>query len=300
VKLAAIVCISCAAFGQQVADTSFNPPIEKPAFAPGKGPVVLIDEAHFNFHTMEGRYGAFARLIARDGYAVKPNTAPFSAASLKEARILVVANALHEKNRKDWTPPNPSAFTEGEIKAVIDWVRGGGSLLLIADHMPFAGAASALGTALGFMFHNGYVTAPVRRRGEPDVFRRDSGTLAEHAITNGRTPAERVDSVATFTGSAFQAAKAEAMLVLGPGFVSLTPERPGDMSKIASRAPVDGWLQGGVTRLGKGRVAVFGEAAMFSAQRAGPERAPMGMNHPRAAGNAQFLLNLMHWLTNSL
>ncbi len=299
-KLALLLLLVWAGFGQQVADTSFNPPIEKPAYAPGKGPVVLVDEAHFNFHTMEGRYGAFARLLARDGYTVKPNTAPFSAASLKGARILVIANALHEKNREDWTPPNPSAFTENEIKAVIDWVRGGGSLLLIADHMPFAGAASALGAALGFTFTNGYVTAPVRRRNIPDVFTRESGALADHAITIGRTPAERVDSVATFTGSAFRAAKVEAIIVLGSGFVSLTPERPGDMSKITERTPVDGWLQGAVTRLGKGRVAVFGEAAMFSAQVAGPERMPMGMNHPHAARNAQFLLNLMHWLSGLL
>ena len=36
---------------QQVPDPDFKPPIEKPAYAEGKGLVVLIDEAHFNFHT---------------------------------------------------------------------------------------------------------------------------------------------------------------------------------------------------------------------------------------------------------
>jgi hypothetical protein len=36
---------------------------------------------------------------------------------------------------------------------------------------------------------------------------------------------------------------------------------------------------------------------MFSAQVAGPQRNPMGMNHPSAPQNAQFLLNVMHWLS---
>jgi hypothetical protein len=36
---------------------------------------------------------------------------------------------------------------------------------------------------------------------------------------------------------------------------------------------------------------------MFSAQLAGAERRPMGMNDPRAGQNPQFVLNVMHWLS---
>jgi hypothetical protein len=46
-------------------------------------------------------------------------------------------------------------------------------------------------------------------------------------------------------------------------------------------------------------LAVFGEAAMFSAQLAGPQKRPMGMNVPRAKQNCQLLLNVMHWLTRA-
>jgi hypothetical protein len=49
--------------------------------------------------------------------------------------------------------------------------------------------------------------------------------------------------------------------------------------------------------VGKGRVAIFGEAAMFSAQLAGPQKLPMGMNAPVAKQNPQFMLNVMHWLS---
>ena len=50
----------------QIADLEFRPPIVNPAFEIGAGPVVLIDEAHYNFHTAEGRYKRFAELLRRD------------------------------------------------------------------------------------------------------------------------------------------------------------------------------------------------------------------------------------------
>jgi hypothetical protein len=51
---------------------------------------------------------------------------------------------------------------------------------------------------------------------------------------------------------------------------------------------------------GAGRVVVFGEAAMFSAQLAGPEKIPMGMNQESATQNPQLLLNIIHWLDGKL
>jgi hypothetical protein len=59
-------------------------------------------------------------------------------------------------------------------------------------------------------------------------------------------------------------------------------------------------LQGAAVEHGSGRLAVFGEAAMFSAQLAGPDRRPMGMNRPDAAQNYQLVLNVLHWLTGRL
>jgi hypothetical protein len=52
--------------------------------------------------------------------------------------------------------------------------------------------------------------------------------------------------------------------------------------------------------VGEGRVAFFGEAAMFSAQLAGPEQHPAGMNAPGAEENFQFVLNVLHWLSGDL
>jgi len=294
-----VACLMVGAFGQQVSDTAFAPPIPNPMYKAGHGPVVLLDEAHFNFHTADGRYQPFAALLRRDGYDVRPSKLPFSKASLKDAKILVIANALAERNKEEWTLPTPSAFTDDEVRAVSDWVKAGGSLLLIVDHMPFPGAADNLAKAFGIRFSNGYAIDPNAQG--PMIFKLENGSLKSHAIVNGRTDSEKIDSIATFTGSAFQVdGDAQPLLVLGPSIVSAITTAAGQITKDTPRVPVNGWYQGAVLSSGKGRLAVFGEAAMFSAQLAGPEKRPMGMNAPIAAKNPQFLLNLMHWLSGKL
>jgi len=63
-----IFAFSYTLFSQQIADTTYNPKITTPEYKPGNGPVVFIDEGHFNFHTKNGRYSSFSRLLERDGY----------------------------------------------------------------------------------------------------------------------------------------------------------------------------------------------------------------------------------------
>ena len=60
--------------------------------------------------------------------------------------------------------------------------------------------------------------------------------------------------------------------------------------------PIKGWSQLAYRKYGRGRVAVSGEAAMFTAQLAGPQQFPAGMNAPYARHNYQLLLNIIHWL----
>ncbi len=285
---------------QQVADSLFAPSIDNPLHGEGRGPVVLVDEAHHNFHTTEGRFFAFARLLRRDGYVVRPLRARFTRAALDSARVLVISNALHAQNEQDWFLPTPPAFDDDEIAAVHAWVNDGGSLFLIADHMPFPGAAEKLARAFGVLFSNGFAFNADEESGRM-TFRRRDGSLADHAITRGRNRAERIDSLTTFTGQAFRLeAKADPILFVASDAVLLMPEEAWLFSKRTPRLSASGMLQGALLRVGKGRLAVFGEAAMFSAQLAGAQRAPMGMNDPEAPQNPQFLLNVMHWLTGFL
>lgn len=288
--------VACGCSRDQVADTAFHPTIDRPEFPRGKGPLVLFDEAHNNFHTAAGRYRAFAELLEGDGYVVRPSPEPFSAEILDEARILVIANALHESDVEEWVLPNPSAFTPAEITAVVAWIEQGGALMLMADHMPFPGAAADLAAAFGFEFRNGFAVIPDHKG--PAAFRRDDGSLAAHPITDGRRPGERIDQVLSFTGQAFRSpAEARPLMILGPGFVSLEPETAWEFDDETRRVEVGGYHQGAVLEFGQGRLAVFGEAAMFTAQRSAGEGAPMGMNADGAEHNAQLALNVIHWLS---
>ncbi len=68
------------------------------------------------------------------------------------------------------------------------------------------------------------------------------------------------------------------------------------MSPLPPQIPADGLLIGAALTHGRGRVVVFGEAAMLTAQLAGPQRAPAGMNSPEAAHHPRLVLNTVRWL----
>lgn len=281
---------------KQEADEGFHFEVENPVYDTDSGPVIFIDEAHNNFHTLEGRYKPFADLLRSDGYRMKPFREPFTESALADGRIMVIANALHASNLEKWALPTPSAFTEEEIKAVHDWVEQGGALFLIADHMPMPGAASDLAAAFGFKFHNGYAVHRDKAQWRPPiVFSRATETLLTHVITEGRDQTERIDFVATFTGQAFEIPeKAQPLLLFGSDYMLYFPDEAGKITDETPKISVEGMYQGAVMGYGKGRLAVFGEAAMFTAQGIGKRL--MGMNSPSAKQNPQFLLNTIHWL----
>ena len=275
----------------------------------GQGPVVCVDESHNNFHTLDGRFWAFGELLRRDGYVVKTNKKKFSTDTLGLCNILVIANAQLKSDDWDNYPyPTPSGFTDPEIEAVQSWVRGGGALLLIADHLPLAGVAQKLALAFDVRFNNGFAVEDCQNESEcnaslkiPTIFQLEDHTLATHAITNGRASDEAVTSIRTFTGQAFQAPdSAQPLLILPANFISLMPEKAWHFDATTKRIPVGGWLQGAVMPFGFGRTAFFGEAAMFTAQIIQPDGRRVGMNAPQAEQNFQFVINLMHWLSGVL
>jgi hypothetical protein len=288
--------------GAQVADDNFKPQIRNPVFAVGRGPKLLLDEAHANFHTVDGRYRPFVELLRADGFVVEASRQTITTAALQDSRILVIANATAPRKDGDAFIPAASAFATAEINALRQWVAAGGSLLLIADHLPWGGDAAVLAEAFGLLFSNGYATDEACGADE-FLFQRSDDSLRDHPITRGRNAAERITAVRTITGQAFRATDPKALsplLVLAPNTVLLLPTAPWQFTAQTPRVAAQGMLQGAVLTVGKGRVAAFGEAAMFSAQVSGPQRRPMGMNMETAAENPQFLLNVMHWLAGLL
>lgn len=282
---------------QQAADTTFIPSNKIMTFNEGKKPIVLIDEAHNNFHTMAGRYQAFAEVLKSDGYKVKPNTALFNLDSLKNVHILIISNALHQKNLENWDLPNYSAFTRNEIETIYHWVKEGGSLLLIADHMPFPAAAADLAAIFGFQFNNGFAIDTTKKT--RTIFKKSDHTLVNHPILNGTSLNERIDSVRTFTGQAFLAPfKAKSILKHNRNTVSYMPAHAWQFDKNTPQISVEKWCQGATLEFYKGRIAVFGEAAMFTAQYNKNNNIWFGLKASGAEQNEQFLLNTMHWLSN--
>ncbi len=299
-QLILVLLLGCSSLlAQQVADSLYNPPIAVPAYPEGEGPVVFIDEGHNNFHTRTGRYKAFANLLERDGYRVKSYQGKFTREGLEKGSILVISNALNDVNVQRWILPNPSAFTEEEIEIVKNWVADGGSLFLIADHMPMAGAAADLAMAFDIEFTNGFVMEPGVQG--PAFFNIKEGSLVESEITTGRNSKELVDEVASFTGQAFRSTTPlNPILVLDERYVNLLPDTAWVFHKNTKTLPTKGWYQGAYKKFGEGRLVVFGEAAMFSAQLGGPQKIKMGMNNEVAPQNYKLLLNITHWLDGKL
>lgn len=273
--------------------------VKNPAYKKGQGPKVLFDEAHQNFHTSTGGYKIFTSIVTNDGYVVIPNKSEFTADVLEGYDILVISNALNERNvdRKTWKkPPYFPAFTEKEVNAVHDWVRGGGALLLIADHQPFGTAAFDMAKKFEVILSQGKALDPEGTV----VFSREKGTILDHPITRGRNKCEQVNVARTFTGESLQVPK-------GSGFLKFTEKAVDVDPESKKERPIPGHFQGAAFAYGKGRLVILGEAAFMSAQRLAVRTADGTVFFPKRKivnrhknDNKQLLLNIMHYLSRLL
>lgn len=265
------LAMSCS--GQvQEADPAADTGVKEPGFPIGQGPRLLIDAAHSNYHIATGRFAPFAQLARNDGFVVGENTAPLSLESLSGVDILVIANA---KSQQDG-----SAFRPEEIGALRTFVQQGGSLLLIADHTPYPSAVQELARAFSIHFQDVYA-----EDGGRGLFSRRNGGLGQDTLTQG------IDQVRSFAGSAFTVdGPHRPLLIMQRGW---TIQHMID-SGLSAKASAEGLLQGAVFAFGAGRVAAFGEAAMFTAQTVDDHA--VGFHAKHATGNKQWILNLLRWL----
>jgi hypothetical protein len=285
----------------QRADYGWRPHVRTPAFASSR-PRVVVDEAHENASTASftNRYWPFARLLRADGCDVRRGKVRFTAESLSGVSVLVVANAagapkpqlfgINVPVRTDRKRSDP-AFTPSEIEAVKGWVENGGSLLLVADHAPFGAAAADLAAAFGVKMHAGFAEVP-GEVSDPLLFSVENGRLGDHPILRGNGPGTEVGRVMTFTGQSLDGPPGSTVLLRLPDTAVEAVPR-GD-ALVEERA---GEAQGLAFERGKGRVVVFGEAGMLTAQVAGWE--PFGMNVP-GNDNERLVLNVVRWLAKRL
>jgi len=311
--LAVTLALAAHAAPQQRADPDFDVSVKVPAYV-RTHPRVTIDQAHNNFHTADGRYQPFASLLRNDGYDVRAGAVTFEAASLGTTDVLVIANALGPGATAN-TETSPPAFTQAECDAVRRWIENGGAVLLVSDHTPMGEANALLARTLGVTMGRGFVAMPdpAHHQSAPTQLRfsRSNGLLGDHPITRGRSDAERVETVVSFTGQSLLGPAAGASLLkLGPDALEAPSRAELQALTIDLRAAeagastrpsthgvaVAGRAQGVAFELGKGRVVVLGEAAMLSAQITADGQGKMGMNVP-GSDDKQFALNVVHWLS---
>lgn len=303
---------------KQIKEPPRDVSVKNPSYEIGKGPIVMFDEGHHNMHTSTRSYKPFVEVIMNDGYILRVNKSEFTEDVLKGHDILVISNALNERNIAKKKPPHFSAFTEEEIEAVHEWVSDGGGLLLIADHAPWGGAAYDLAARFGVILSRGTVVfgKKISEEGKPDTpkkkvkkkrgalmvmatsFSRKSGLIVDHPITRGRNDEEKISNINTYLGQSLQVPE-------GAGFIKLSDNAYDKDPTTNEKRLVSGHFQAAGLAYGKGRVVVMGEAAMLTVrfylrkdhQSKESVWESFGMD-PRKNDNKQLLLNIMHYLSD--
>ncbi|MFV0571131.1 MAG: YybH family protein [Xanthomarina gelatinilytica] len=282
--------ITLQAFSQQVTDLDFPINIKNPKYQGNKTALIGIDASHNNLHKLDGGFAPYAKLLKADGYQmVAVNT--INQNTLKSLNTLVIANAIHPSNVGNWKRPITNAFSVEEIDLLEKWVSNGGSLMVVADHMPYAGATNELAKKFGFSYEDGFVMSE-SEIWPPESYSKKQGNLFETPITID------IDSIAGFTGSGLRIPKnAIAIASFPKTHQLLIPEEAWQFETNTKKLSADDLVMGAIMQYGKGKVAFFTEAAMFTAQIV-QDRFKVGFNSPRAPQNLQFVLNTIHWLDN--
>lgn len=189
---------------EQVGDPTYCAEIADVAYAFGKGPKVLFDEAHHNFGKISpdelspvaGRYHAFGELLKADGYQVDINTKPITPETLRGYQLLVIIAPLPGDYFLP-SGPNPVAYSgklaleESEVQAIKNWVLTGGSLLFNSEHSPFLQSAVNILNAFGLSVEPnayGVMTLPNQAL---------EIAAPNHPIFLGRSRQERITSLPT-------------------------------------------------------------------------------------------------------
>jgi hypothetical protein len=276
-------------------DNEFDVSVSDPKLTSLK-PKVLFDEAHKNHHQIAKTYKPFATLITNDGCIVKSTDKAIDKTALANTDIYIVGTAMGKED-----PGDKSPFLQNEVDVIEQWVKEGGSLLLITEHFPIGLAMTPVLSKFGLQVHNGYTEDTLLNNKEVRdalLFTKSKGNLnTTHPIM------ENVEKLNTFTGSSIKGDSTWTQLLI---FTSNAQnynvkvdviKDGGDIKTSVEYAdfyPAKGFSQAICKQYGKGKIVVLGESAFITAQ-FDKNGNKFGMNNPNE-DNKQFVLNLMRWL----
>lgn len=300
--LTGFMIVQCqVSFGQQLIDKLFVGKIQEPTYKFGKGPLILLDEAHHNGIQMNTGFKILGDALIKDGFRINTINDSISNDILQDAEILVIIDALAEQNVNHWELPTPSPFSENEMDIIKNWVLNGGSLLLVADHMPFAGASSKLAKHFDVDFINGFVIDTLEW--DTNKFEMKNHSLRKHPITKGNNIKEEINEISTYFGQGFSASNktySPIMVFKGEDIVSYQPKTAWQFNEDTLVMPVNGLFQGLAGSFGYGRIVILGDSSLMSAYLIGKNSRPIGINSVETKDNFQFVLNIFHWLSHAL
>ena len=259
---------------------------------------LLIDGGHYNLHEINGTYATLAGTLRKSGFEVSGFEGKFDEKSLANIDMLIITNphpdridSINQRIRRSNEPPRwaaaatLSAYTEMEASVIENWVKKGGSLLLILDHAPFGQVGRMLTAAFGI--ENRFASTYDSLSRDPAVdtltaktilFTRSKGLIGKHPIMNG------VDSVTTYTGESLIGPSGSEVLLLLPSTATDLDWIP-ETKQYRNRSAA-GRSQAVAFDYGKGRVVMLGEAAITR---------PSGFSVANR-GNWKFVLNILRWL----
>ncbi len=259
---------------------------------------LLIDGGHYNLHDIEGTYATLAGTLRKSGFEVSGHKGKFDEASLRNTGMLIITNphpdrtdSINQRIRRSGEPPRwaaaatLSAYSDAEASVIENWVKNGGSFLLILDHAPFGQVGRLLTKAFGIENRFASTYDPLSRDPAVDttqaktiLFTRSKGLIGNHPIMNG------VDSVTTYTGESLIGPQGSDVLLNLPSTATDLDWLP-ETKQFRDRSAA-GRSQAVAFDYGKGRVVMLGEAAITR---------PSGLS-VSDRGNWKFILNILRWL----
>jgi len=290
--------LSISSYGQQVVDSSFIGNIGEPAYEREKGPKILIDEVHNNGTRLKSSFAVLSKVLIKDGYNLQPQNQNKFEHEILNLKVLVIIDPLATQNIDKWELPTPSAFDKREIKAINKFVKKGGSLLLVVDHMPFSGASQKLAQSFGVDFINGFAIDTVQW--DLTKFNRNNNSLKQHAIINGRNYSEKIFEIGSYFGQCFTYSNSNLVPLLeftDKNIVCYEPKKAWRFDSKTKIRSALGLYQGIAGEYGKGRIVILGDSSFVGAYLIGQNSRPIGMNSIEVKDNFQFILNIFHWLS---
>jgi hypothetical protein len=294
-SVALILTLSSCKDKSAKADTDFDVSVSDPKLKSIK-PKVLFDEAHKNHHQIEKTYKPFATLITNDGCVVKSTDKAIDKAALANTDIYIIGTAMGKED-----PGDKSPFSQNEVDEIEQWVKDGGSLLLITEHFPFGLAMTPVLSKFGLQVHNGYTEDTLLNNKEV----RDAllFTISKGNLNNTHPILENVEKLNTFTGSSVKGDSTWThLLIFTPNAQNFNvkvdvKKDGGDITTSVEYSDfysAKGFSQGSCKQYEKGKIVVLAESAFITAQ-FDKNGNKYGMNSPDE-DNKQFVLNLIRWL----